>query len=658
MSTDLDEIGRFRPNLRPLVLAVVANLLFGGGLLGVPYLRGQERAEASAGAFARFAACLFDGETVAGGGLALPRGERTRFATLALTDEAWPGRCRSALAQIAHEPAFVLFPAVKSAEHEVRGAVVRVERALTALERARRGGRVAEALLIEVARLQAFVAAQVRGARIDVDPMRPAITLRASTVDLPAPSIVPLRAGEGGPFELGLENGALFATAMDARVIGHARVDTEGSVDPRIARRRPLVSAVVGGRETPWVLWTTAQCGDDRCAQRATGIAPLVQDGQRLTPRAWLRAHPIGAPRASVHVDGDAAWIAAVGEPGRLALRRFSLPSNEPGEPEQVTASVELEVSAEPEVVRFVPGAPPALVWAGEGAGLMRPGGRPVPIGSPGGHVLLSSCGSAEDGWIGLASQRGVRVHRADGSGERVIEAQALPPEPGALRVVCGAGGADVLIVREGELLRSRCGADGCSAPATIASGVDRFDAVRLGPALLVAWSTGGPSGPVRVTRIEGGEVATQIPAACWEPASGLCGAPRLGRRRRAGGARHPPRRGPARHHERRRPPLARPAGPRAALIPTRRRHPERRAGRSSHALGDPRQVGAQSFLRSATSPWGGASGWMVAWWMPCRRERRSPTSRATSVPWAPARSTTCALSSTSPGTSDHTCRS
>jgi hypothetical protein len=179
--------------------------------------------------------------------------------------------------------------------------------------------------------------------------------------------------------------------------------------------------------------------------------------------------------------------------------------------------------------VRFLEGDPPALAWvSAEGAGVVRvrEGASPVAIDSPGGAVALASCGGAGDGWIGLFSERGARLARADGSDPRALEVALVPPEPSAVRLVCGEGSVDALVLNEGALHHVACDASGCAAPRELARQVERFDAVRLRGTLLVAWSTLG--GPVRVARVEGDELEPTIPAACWAPSSGLCGAPYL----------------------------------------------------------------------------------------------------------------------------------
>ncbi|HEY8428343.1 MAG TPA: hypothetical protein VIL20_08210, partial [Sandaracinaceae bacterium] len=485
---DLEETARFRPNLKPLLVALVANLAFGGVFLGWPYLRGLERTERSALAFARFAACLFDAEVAERPGITLPRGERARFATLFVRGEdGWPGRCRDELARITPEPSHLLFPSVKNGEHRVREEIARLDRALAAMDRA--GPRVPSAPLERLARVQAALAEQLRTVGVDFDPRRDAIVLasaREGEGDLPTPSIVPTQAG-ADRWWVALEGGAVVASGIDGRTVAHVRVEA-GRVELRRARRPRLSSAVLGAREPPLVLWTTpeARCGGD-CAQRATGIARFVEDRQRLLPEAWLRAHPAAnAPDDAVLAASGGVWMAARAD-GGLALRRFAWPGEDGGErapggedggapgrtdpdgassagPAQHAAELErtVEVSGL-EAVHWLDGAPPLLVWVGASAGalLASEDAAPIPLERPAGRVRIASDGRAEDGWIALAGERAVHVVRAGRADASVLDVAPRPPGRGAVRVVCasheGCGAADVLVLRDRALHRARC---------------------------------------------------------------------------------------------------------------------------------------------------------------------------------------------------------
>src|SRR5688500_405544 len=114
----------FRPNVRPMLIAVLANVLLAGLCLGVPYARGHAQTERSLRAFARFAGCLLDGKPQAQLGLGLPPGDRARFASQVMTAKLdWPGRCRDDLQAIAPDEAIFLWPSMKLAGADVRAAV-------------------------------------------------------------------------------------------------------------------------------------------------------------------------------------------------------------------------------------------------------------------------------------------------------------------------------------------------------------------------------------------------------------------------------------------------------------------------------------------------------------------------------------------------------
>ncbi len=527
-SDDL-EAARFRPNLRPILLALVVNLAFGGVFLGWPYVRGRQRTEESARAFAPFAACLFDTGLAEQPGITLPRGERARFATLVVRGEdGWPERCRDELARIAPEASPFLFPSVKTTEARVRQEVGRLDAALARMGRGSTRGVVPEAPLLALAQLQAALADQIRTVGVGVDPARDAIVLEGER-DLPTPSIIPTQVA-ADRWELALDGRALIATSTDDRRVGHTRV-VDGRVDTRLARR-PRLASLIDAREPPWIAWSTpqAQC-EDGCAQRATGLARFVEDRQRLAPIAWLRAHPAGEPSSAVHVVGDRAWVAAITETG-IALRRFAIPSEETDEP--VTAELDraLEVG-EVETVRWIDGDPPVLAWAGaDAAGTLAAseGAEPIALERPRGRAYLASAGKGDAGWIVIATERGVRARRAAGGEPLTVPITPRPPARGAVHALCsGACDAlEVLVLRDRALSLVTCTAEACGEPIRLDERVATYDAVSSAGRLVVATSSGVASA-VRVTRVDtDGSRATSIPGACWEPEQGLGGEPRL----------------------------------------------------------------------------------------------------------------------------------
>ncbi|MFK7992225.1 MAG: hypothetical protein AB8I08_39765 [Sandaracinaceae bacterium] len=536
-----DEIeGRFRTNLRPWFFAAAANVLFAVVLLGIPYSRGPRRAEETLPRFTAFAACFYDGQAATPPGLGLPRGERARYASLVLSGDAeWPGRCRPLLRAIPPEESPFLFPAVKSAEVQLRATVEQLDRELGRLQGRDDDHRVSDRTLramslVRAALAELGVSAGVAALSAEHD----AITL-GEREDLPTPSIIPMRISIGGPWHVRVSAGALVASAMDSRSVAHARVE-DGGVDLRLTRRPRLVGGLLGAQEPPWLIWSTAaeQCEPD-CTQRASGLAALVEDRQTLEPMMWLQAHPALEPAASMHVEGQTAWVLAAASLG-AEVRRFTLPvpevrqlGQEAHVPQIQADATWLLPGAVPRRGAFLMGTPPSVAVVGaDGLRLVRltPETVPTPLGQLEGTARLATCGGTGDGWLVYASEHGMVVARS-GAEDAVIAELALPvrpPDPGSVAVVCEGEGARVFALSDGVLHGLRCTSEGCEDESPLGRSVAAFDAVRHGDATLVAWTRDADEGAVQVTSVTG-EQTTHVPAACWtDPQDGPCGAPRL----------------------------------------------------------------------------------------------------------------------------------
>ena len=88
---EVDAARAFRPNARPALIAIGANVLLAALFLGLPYWLGHAQAKRSLGAFSRFAGCFLGGEPQPQLGLGLPAGDRDRFAAKVLrAGPAWP----------------------------------------------------------------------------------------------------------------------------------------------------------------------------------------------------------------------------------------------------------------------------------------------------------------------------------------------------------------------------------------------------------------------------------------------------------------------------------------------------------------------------------------------------------------------------------------
>lgn len=536
------ETGRMRPNVRPWLIAAALNVTFAAVLIGIPYSRGPERAEGVLPRFVAFAACLYDAEPVGSPGLGLPRGERARYASLVVrADPSWPARCRPGLRAIPAEESTFLFPGVKGAEAQLREAVAQLDRELEALATRRAAGedRVSDRPMRAMSLVRASLAELGVASGVSaLSARRDAVTLPGG--DLAAPSILPIRIATGGPFAIALRDGALLATAMDRRSVAHARV-ASGGIDMRITRRPRLVAAMLGAREPPWLVWSTRDCDEvGECARRATGLAALLEDRQLLEPMSWLAAHPVGAPEDAIHVEDRTAWVVATTAEGGAEVRRFTVPAPEvralgaARTAPQLPAEARWPLAEGPARVAWVPGAPPRVVAAREGAADVRRLEEDAPevtIEAPRGLLRIATCGDAEAGWIAIGSERGVMVSRA-GSPSVAAELAVRPPERERLRVVCVGDAAHVLAVSDGALHRVICSGSeppGCGEAEEIVDDVAGFDAVAFGDTTLIAWTDDAEAGAVRVTRIEGETVTTSVPSPCWtDPQDGLCGAPRL----------------------------------------------------------------------------------------------------------------------------------
>jgi hypothetical protein len=438
---------------------------------------------------------------------------------------------------VAPGEAFLLFPSVKQAEQHTREVVALLDEELGELAAARERGVVPVGALERLADLQAALVEQVRAGDEDELPLRREAVVLDASRSMPTPSIIPMRVADVSEWSVALEGGAWAATALGPQGLAYVRV-AEGRVEERLARRPQRVSAVLPDPSLPWAIWVTSEerCRREGCAQRATGMAGWREDRQRLEPDAWLAAHPIAEVRDAVWTDAQSVWVAALGSPRGVAVRRFDRPA-----PRGASAAPALLRPTSERVfdgdgwagLRWVPGDPPSIAWmeAGE-CWLAAATGEatPVALGGLGGAARLDSCGTAQGGWLVFGSERGVRVTRMDGQGRALLRMGPRPSARGGVRVVCDeAGGAEVWAAQDGALVRAVCTVAGCGEPERwVDRGVERFDVARFRGTTWVAFSS-GLEGPVRVTHADPtGRPVTVLAAPCWSPASGLCGPPRL----------------------------------------------------------------------------------------------------------------------------------
>lgn len=541
-----DDTEGLRPSLKPWLVGLGINLLLGAALLGIPYMRGPDRAAEVTPRFAAFAACFYDAEPLDPPGLGLPRGERGRYGSLVLdAPPDWPRRCAPLLEAIPPEESIFLFPGVKNAEAQLRAAVALMGQELEGLQERRDEG------VLTVSHRPMRAMAALRGALAELGLSSGVETLSASRDavrfaqedQLATPSIIPLRVSRGGEWRVVFEDGALLAGTMDSRAAVHVRV-ADGGVEQRVTRRPRLVSGMLAAREPPWVLWSTSpsQCADSEegCARRSSGLAAFLEDRQTLEPMVWVQAHPAFRPSAAIHVQGTTAWVVATAPEEGAEVRRFALPEpevrplGEEREVPRVSADAAWTV-APPRAGAWLPGEPPwVLLAAGDGLEVLRltPDATPTRLEGLGPAAVVETCGDASAGWLVAAAGHGARAVQApSGTALEVGAVHLDPPQPGALDVECEGPAAWIVGLDRGRVEAVRCVADGCGAPITVVEeGARTFDAVRHRGALLVAWTDDPEAGPVRLTRLDdGSEPETSLPAPCWtDPQDGLCGEARL----------------------------------------------------------------------------------------------------------------------------------
>lgn len=557
--SDEEETAALRPSARPLVTGLVANAVLGVLLLGLPYLRGRERARESARGVVELSACLLDGRPREELGLALPLGERDRFATLfEQAPPDWPGRCSPILGRIDHEPATFILPSPKAAELELSESLEDMGAALLDLTSARAAGRggVPERPLEALGQLRGFAAALLIANDLSIDPTAIALDLGPIDAELPTPSRIPLRTGAGTWHIRRGEDPVVRVVAADG--LGIAEVEVGAVADPgdsarvRVLQlRRPGgARGVLVGAEDAWLAWVTAQTtcdADERhCAMRATGLGRLLDGSRVMRPEHWIAAHPGGAPDRSLFVGAERFTIVATTPDGGLEARVFPrgepLPAPEPG-----SATAEHPSTIDPtraEATRPLAGAIDwivedarvhVLTQAGDGSRSVTSllvGTEPaadtiVTVAGEAQHLL--SCGA----FLVAVSTEGAQVIAA-GLAWPPIEIAPRPPIRGpsedesSVRLACdeGALALGVLDARR-RLTVYLCQAGSCVASNWPTVPVETFD-VAVDAGRSWAATSGGEDAPQILIAPAPFDEEPRVLAACWESGDGMCGPARF----------------------------------------------------------------------------------------------------------------------------------
>lgn len=558
--------GTFRPDRRPFLVMVVANVLLATVFLAVPRFREQHRADEARADFAAFAACLYGGQAQPSPGLGLPVGDTAHFAYQALRrGPGWPGHCRDELLAIAPPEVTFLLPSAAVAEREVRRAVDLVRRELERFSTERAAAtRVSTRPLRAVGLLRAALAQMVEGSGADGGVRRDALRFGRDGA-LPEPTRLPVDASDDAPLYVEARGDGLLAFGLDARGLGVVQLAAGHVAVRRLARPRG-VQAVVPGQSAagalrgtiPWLVSLTseARCLEDplRCAHRTMGVAPISDAATASPAPLQLAAHPWGGALddtvrvLSPTVAGGAPRLAVLARTGDAGpeLRVFSLDGAQ--SPRPPTVQQPLDVGGEEvRAARLLPdGRAVLLVTAGDAlrALVFDAEGRVSRAvgdvaGTRGAH--LRTCVADDAVWVALGSAQQARLvrvldetaplvvadHLALTGTDELDEARAVLrcDARGALLVApLRAGGARLLACRAANDCRVGALRD---LPRTAA-----LDAAREDGHGVIALS-------VRVGHVEVVEVDARgrtvgegvVPAACWDDGTGLCGAPRLAAR-------------------------------------------------------------------------------------------------------------------------------
>lgn len=573
---DLDVGGAkaFRPNRKPLLFAVVANLALALIFLVFPWYRGHLRSGETNERFRSFAACFWGGSAVRDGGLGRVAGDEEQYAAMVLRGPPeWPGRCLRPLRRIKPSYAAFLFPSVKDDEATVGAAVRMVERELRALDRERRAGigRVPRRPVLAMGRLAAALTVLSENAGVE-DLERPAVRLRR-VGSLIAPERIPIRAASTALVDLVPGRDTLDVIALDSRGVSAVHLENR-RLDVQRFKRPGLVRGAIPSAVGPVLVWAMRdeQCADrpGGCLRRATGVAPIAvtaatdarPEGRTEPPEPrFLSGHPL------VRFDRAVAWrpdgtidLVARRAPDESAPAIAEVLRFAPGPPMPEGAPPALPISrfaldgiAEGDDALLAPGDPARVVWTTHDATgltvrmrILVEGDAAILLTTPamrGEGAWLLACDAGDASWIAAGTSTHGRLIRLPDAGAPFVSPpfaiaagrplDASDPASDRARLVCERDLAHLVLRRAdrdaGVLVA--CDARRCGAPAEIARRVERLDAVRGARHTLVAWSGDHERPLIRIARFDHrGQAVGEplIPAACWEPDGGFCHQPYL----------------------------------------------------------------------------------------------------------------------------------
>jgi hypothetical protein len=580
------DVGRWaegmRASKRLWLLTFLGNVALLVGLLGLPYLRGKQRARTAWAHYDAFAHCLYGGELRRD--LADPRprayllgDEAGTFAARArAAGYTLAVRCREPLEAIAPADDFFVLPSLKRAETALREAVRVAARELTSLRQPlATGAPLPQRPLRAILQLRTLLEAHSDTA----DLLAPPSSAHERAIDpphaLPVPGRIPLYAGKGAVVALWGGDSVLHAGAIDRTGISYVRVEERISTVTRLARPSLLRDLLIED-ERLFLVWgmPSARCTSPAsCTGKSTGIAEVTPPLTLLPEPRWLAAHIAGrVDRSLLAARGDAITIAALAPQG-IALRSFGRAekseTNAPLAPTHASApapgeqTLLLGLAQQITLLGFsreegalalsahTDRAPSAVHT--QSASVLRPLDAVQPARSVARRIgslpasdapWVTACTEGERIGVAFGDAHGLVLGEIGPDGTRVSPRVALPlGEPisssdrtlDRVRRFCVAEGSLASALdRAGALHAVFCPADGraCTV-STLAEQVASYAALPSEGTLLFAYAGGDDAPQIRLrsTDLHGSPRGDErVPGVCWTPGAGMCGQPTLAR--------------------------------------------------------------------------------------------------------------------------------
>lgn len=546
---------------RRWLIIVVANAALVAGLLGGAALRGQTRARSTWQRYDRFAKCLYGHETPRGSRPDVLASEAARYATRVLaTPRPFTKRCAVLLAAIAPSDDIFVLTSLKRAEAQVREAVRVASVELGALKQAQSPSEP-----ISLRPLRALL--QLRQVLDDYDERAGSLTgpasperQRETTPTLPAPGRVPLYAGADAVVSLWGNDSVLRAVALDRTGLSYLSMSHQVDTTARFARPRLLRDFLLVD-ERVILIWGTAP---ERCRQlggcigKTTGIAAAMLPLTQLPTPRWLEGHLAARADRSMALGTVTLALAAESEAG-AEVRTFPwasahLAASLVALPPLAASDSPAPVPRRPLLLTREDGAPLALTTDEQGdrsllfAASDGQRSRPLAVLPRRATTWVTACYGFGRGGFSFGTESELLPGEFDANASRAFPAVALATERpvhtshrGRDRVhtFCLPDGVMASVLdRRGRLMIITCsrGSEACTT-AVVATGVDHYAALVTEGSVLFAYAGKADGSPVRVRSVDwrGSPMAAErIPAACFAPTNGMCGAPvlaRLGRR-------------------------------------------------------------------------------------------------------------------------------